>query len=464
MRTSSRSRLQERSERKAVGALAVPLPLLLDAGLVLRWSTAADSERLADLIGHVYRSGPQAPPNAIDAAYIRLLMRGDHPHMTPEDFALVEDSTSRRVVACACLWRQTWSYGGVPFPIGRPEMVATHPDYRQRGLIRAIFGALHRRGEARGDALQAISGIRFFYRQFGYEYALERGGAIECALTTLPAGEQPAALALRPAREVDLPHLLAAYEHVRARGLVAALPDMAWWRHKLATGDIPGQRGRLLAVVDPADAVRGYVEVMPFRTGPAVIIRQAELVDGSAWAAVAAPLLGALRELAPTIPVLETPEPATRLYLVLGPDHPLATILAARAATRAYPPSAWYVRVADLPRFLLLIRSVLAERLARSPYRDFGGDLTLDFYRDGLRLTFARGALAAIEPWRRPAWGGQEQADAAIPPSLFLQLLFGYRRLDQLRATFPDVWYRDEAVTLLEALFPPAPSCVLPLD
>ena len=37
---------------------------------------------------------------------------------------------------------QTWTYGGVPFEVGRPELVATHPDYRRRGLVRAQFEAV----------------------------------------------------------------------------------------------------------------------------------------------------------------------------------------------------------------------------------------------------------------------------------------------------------------------------------
>jgi hypothetical protein len=221
------------------------------------------------------------------------------------------------------------------------------------------------------------------------------------------------------------------------------VPDVAWWRHKLATGEVPGQQGRLLAIVDHADAVRGYIEVMPFRVGSAVVIRQAELVEGTAWAAVATPLLQALCDLAPTLPTPQGQEAAKSLTFVLGPDHPLATVLRETVATRTYPPSAWYVRVPELPRFLLRISSVLEDRLARSAFRGYGGDLTLDFYRGGLRLTFAHGALVHIGPWQRPAWGGQEQADAAFPPGIFLQLLFGYRRLDQLRAAYPDVWRRD---------------------
>ena len=448
-----------------VDSLPTSLPLALPEGLVLRWSSVDDTERIADLIGAVYRSGPQAPPNAHSMALIRLLMRGDHPLMTPRDFALVEDVASGRIVACACLWRQTWTYGGVPFPIGRTEEVASDPDYRHRGLIRAIFRALHQRSESRGDALQAISGIRYFYRQFGYEYALARGGAVECPLDTLPAApDQRNAFTLRPAREADLPHILAAYAGVRARGLVAALPDAAWWRHKRATGEVPGQQGRLLAIIDHTSAVRGYVELIPFRVGPTVGIRQAELVEGTAWAEVAAPLLQALRDLAPTLPTQQVQEPARSLTFVLSPDHPLATILAETMATRVYPPSAWYVRVPDLPRFLLHIRSVLEHRLARSIFSGYNGDLTLDFYRGGLRLTFVQGSLVTAGGWQRPAWGGQEQAEAAFPPGIFLQLLFGYRRLDQLRAAYPDVWYRDDADVLLQTLFPPAPSFVLPLD
>jgi len=47
---------------------------------------------------------------------------------------------------------------------------------------------------------------------------------------------------------------------------------------------------------------------------------------------------------------------------------------------------------------------------------------------------------------------------------VFLQLLFGYRRLDELRHAFPDVWARDEAIPLLRALFPSRRSLVLPIQ
>ena len=46
---------------------------------------------------------------------------------------------------------QTWSYAGIEFGVGWPELVATLPEYRQRGLIRTQFEEIHRWSEERGE-------------------------------------------------------------------------------------------------------------------------------------------------------------------------------------------------------------------------------------------------------------------------------------------------------------------------
>lgn len=418
---------------------------------------------MAALIGYVYRAGPDEPPNVLDAAFVRLLMRGDHPLMTPQDFALVEETATGTLVACACLWRQTWAHGGVRFPIGRPELVASHPDYRQRGYIRAIFGALHARSAARDDVVQAIPGIRYFYRQFGYEYALDLDGGRTGAFAEFPAaGDEPEPLALRPAERRELPTLRAAYAQGARRSLVTAAPDAAYWRHKLSTAEDPGQRWRLLTIADGSGAARGYVELAPVRPGPTLVARQVELADPADWPTAALPIVRALRAMAATLPTRGEPGPPTGVSLVLGREHPLYAALDGVVGAETFPPYAWYVRVPDLPGFLRRLAPVLAARLAGSAFRGFTGELLLDCYRGGLRIAFAHGRLVATADWRRPVWGGQEHA--AFPPLLFLQLLFGFRSLDELRAAHPDVWRRDAAAPLLSGLFPKVNSRVLPLD
>jgi len=117
--------------------------------------------------------------------------------------------------------------------------------------------------------------------------------------------------------------------------------------------------------------------------------------------------------------------------------------------------------VADLPAFIRRIAPVLERRLAESATTGYTGTLKIDFYRGGLRLVFEQGRLALAEPWRADAFG--PGADAGFPEMVFLQLLFGYRNLDELRYAFPDIWVGDTAGMLLRALFPKAPAWVMAL-
>ena len=49
---------------------------------------------------------------------------------------MVEDTRTGSIVSSTCLIGQRFSYEGVEFDAGLPELVGTHPDYRRRGLVR----------------------------------------------------------------------------------------------------------------------------------------------------------------------------------------------------------------------------------------------------------------------------------------------------------------------------------------
>ena len=73
-------------------------------------------------------------------------------------------------------------------------------------------------------------------------------------------------------------------------------------------------------------------------------------------------------------------------------------------------------------------------------------------------MVFDRGKLTTVEDWQRPLWDAHP--DGGFPPLVFLQLLFGYRSLDELRAAFPDVRINDNVELLVNVLFPSRPSWV----
>src|SRR5580700_4665978 len=161
----------------------------LGGGLIGRWSTPEDTENIAQLCGLVFRDKEDEPINIGMMDRVRQHMSGDFPLMGPGDYAVIEERTGKEgnpLVACTCLWRREWEYEGIAFGVGQPEFVATHPNYRNRGLIRALFDMLHARCEAEGRLVQGITGIPYFYRQFGYEYALELEGRRVAYLSLIP--------------------------------------------------------------------------------------------------------------------------------------------------------------------------------------------------------------------------------------------------------------------------------------
>src|SRR5439155_18076652 len=111
----------------------------LGEGLILRQATVADTEALAATHG---RPGTPNEDN-LHYTWTRQLMSGRHPTTSAGDFTLVEDTRTGAIVSSLVLIGQTWSYDGIEFGVGLPELVGTHPDYRRRGLVRAQFETVH---------------------------------------------------------------------------------------------------------------------------------------------------------------------------------------------------------------------------------------------------------------------------------------------------------------------------------
>ena len=139
----------------------------------------------------------------------------------------MEDIASGKIVSSLNLISQTWSYAGIPFGVGRPELVGMLPEYRNRGLVRLQFEVVHGWSAQRGELVQAITGIPYYYRQFGYEMGLDldigRFG-YKPHVPRLKDGETES-YRIRPAVEADLGFISSLYKsaccryRVRAAGL-----------------------------------------------------------------------------------------------------------------------------------------------------------------------------------------------------------------------------------------------------
>src|SRR5207248_1868921 len=217
-------------------------------------------------------------------AWTRDLISGRHPTFRADSALVVEDPREKSIVASMILLSHTWTYAGVPLSVGQPEIVGTRAEFRARGLVRAMFEVAHAWSAERGHQLLAINGIPWFYRQFGYEMALELGGGPRLYTPGLAVGvrqTQPP-YRVRPATDADAPFLAATSAHAGRRYLVTAPRDAAAWRY-VVSGRSSGS-----AVCDEVRIVEsetgepaGYLEHVSRLWGPSLHVRERRLAESS---------------------------------------------------------------------------------------------------------------------------------------------------------------------------------------
>ena len=429
----------------------------LGDGLRLRRGQADDADALAEFYVKVF--GETGEPTEALGVWTRDLLRRPHPTTGPDDFTIVEDTATGRIVSALCLISQTWTYDRVPFGVGRPEIVATDPAYRRRGLVRLQMDTIHRWSDERGQLAQVITGIPWYYRQFGYAMALNLGGGrigYAAQVPALPDGASEP-YRLRPAIEADLSFLAEQYAQAQQRYALSCPRDEALWRYELEGHSPVGTTQVEIRVIEAADGEAVGFLVHPWRLWDgALVASQYELRPRVSWLAVTPSVVRYLWATAQEYAAREQ-APARGFGFWLGVEHPVYQAAQGRLP-HTRPPYAYYVRTPDLPAFLTRIAPALEARLAQSIAVGHSGELAISLYRSGVCLTWEQGRLVKVEPFQP---GPGNDGDAAFPDLTFLEVLFGHRSLAEVRAAYPDCWTRgDETRALLEALFPPRLSDV----
>jgi hypothetical protein len=439
----------------------------LDGGLILRRSSFEDREALAKFNGTIH-ADPGEDFSEHAANDVRILLSGQHPTFNGGDFTIVEDPKTGQIVSSLCLIDQTWSYDGIEFEVGRPELVGTHQDYRRRGLVRQQFETVHQWSAERGQKLQAITGIPWYYRQFGYEMAVNLGGSRRGYLPNIPALEedQQEPYRFRPVQEEDIPFVTKLYNHGRKRQLLSCVRNEKTWYYELIfRPQQVDQHFDMQIIENLMGQSVGYLLLRRGIFGGQLFLQGFEMMEGLSWFEAAHCVLRKLEQIGKDYAQIKsTPEKPVEMNVLvfnLGEDHPVYHVIPHRIPLK-YDPYAFYIRVPDLPDFLTLISPVLEERLAQSYMAGHNGELKLNFFTSGVSLNFERGKLIDVQAWENP---GFEKSSANFPNLTFLQLLFGYRDVQQLEDAYADLYFRQEdAKILLNSLFPRKPSHVMELS
>jgi hypothetical protein len=424
----------------------------LGDGLILRSTTQDDTDALATFNSNVHRDEDDDEPNEFIETWVRDLMTRPHPTFKPSDFTIVIDTATDKIVSSLNLIAQTWSFDGIEFGVGRPELVGTDPEYRRRGLIREQFDVIHRWSAERGHKMQVITGIPYYYRQFGYEMCLNLGGSRIGYQPHVPKlkDDEEEPYTFRPAIPDDIPFISDVYDYAIKRSLIACVRDDDIWQY-----DIFGKSEKTTAnwvIIESTGAEPvGFCLHANEMWSPNIQVWGYELKSGVSYLDVTPSLIRYLdatgRELAKEKEKIEY----AGYSLGLGAEHPVYDTLPERMP-RIGNPYAWYIRIPDIPDFLKLIGPVFEKRLAESPAVGYAGDLKLNFYRSAIKLSFESGKLKDVESYMPK---DNDDGDVLFPELTFIQVLIGYKSFTELSDSLPDCFARnDHGRALAKFLFP----------
>ena len=431
-------------------------PQNIDSEFIVRRSRGADLDALIDFNCKIHHFVPNA--HASIAAMTRDLLQSCCPGVTEDAFSLIVERSSGKIVSAMAFIPQTWNYDGIAFGVGRPELVGTDPAFRGQGLVRHQFELFHQWCAINNLNVQAITGIPFFYRQFGYEFAAPSGGGrMGFAPQQLPMLEPDTfeSFVFRIATIADLTWIAANYQRGCERYLLSTQRSNDDWCYELEGKDILNIHKVEIWVIQLTDGDPVGFLLCHKATGTDAnkLAFWYDLVPGFHWRQVTPAALRFLHQRG-QYDAAHWGDSSLGVGLALGEDHP-AYESAGEWLPNRLDSGAWYIRMADVSEFLRRIVPVLQERLAQTEFNDFSGDLRLSNYHSGTRVSIQQGEIVAVEAYRPQDW---EDTDAAFVNQSWLQLLLGFRSLPDLQYAYPDCWCKPTKMTLLNALFPRAAS------
>jgi hypothetical protein len=393
-------------------------------------STAKDVDRLAAFNRQVHGAG-------VDTMARELILH--HPDTRPEHWLFVQDSATGQVVSSLCLIPWNWRYGQVELKAGEAGLVGTLANYRRRGLVRAQMLRHAQLLQLGGFDLSHIQGIPYFYRQFGYEYALplEADWRIEpYRIPSAPAGQVPP-FRFREATLDDVATLERMYQRA-AEGLdVSALRSTDTWRYLLGPSLHTEMAADTWLVTDPSEQPLGYFRIARHGFGEGLIVSEVSSLDSL----TALEVLRHLKLLA-----AERGKPYIRLNV---PPNCNLTQTARHLGARDEGSYAWQLRLPDVKTLLSKLGPIFERRVLESPFVGLTRNVSLSLYREAFALCFEEGNLVDVG-----SLGLAQRGDVLVPPLLAPALLFGHRSSEELASAHCDVIIKNDCQQLASVLFP----------
>lgn len=381
----------------------------------------------------------------MDAAFSDEDVRGitrrfveHHPDMNREHFFMVKHG--EKAVAGLLLIPQVWKIGGVEMKVAEMGCVGTDPLHRRKGVQWILNDEFDKYAIEQSYDLCVLAGIPYFYRQLGYQYAVELDYSTEIELAKIPEKESGIRVEKFTEDHVDKADRL--LRKAQEGYLVHSVRTEEVWEMQQETGTYGGEPFQAVSLL-LGDKFVGYYRYVVDKEKGIFYIKELGIDENVSVGDLAGVIKGHASGMGLTV-----------LKTGLPHQDEVNRYLISRGA-KTNRPYAWQVKVLDLTRFLTKLRPVLESRIEDSEFKDVSKDLTLNFWRFAVSMKIVGGKIVSIEKVH-----GEKDRTIGMNPYAFIKLALGYKSRSELEEMYPDFWVRGDMGGLIDVMFPKQPGYI----
>ena len=361
-----------------------------------------------------------------------------HPEMNKEHFFVVKHGN--RAVAGLLLVPQVWKLGEVELKVAEMGCVGTDPEHRRKGVQWILNNEFDKYSRENGFDLCALAGIPYFYRQFGYQYAVELDYSTELKVEELP--EMDTGIKVEKFEETHIDVADEILRKTQERYLVKSVRTKGIWRMQQTTGTYGGEPYEA-DVFTREEEIAGYCRYVIDEEKKTINIKELGISENASAEEIAA----AIRKQA-------SEKGLTELKTGLSHMDEFSRYLISRGA-KTNRPYAWQVKIIDLPGYISKIKPVLEQRIENSEYMGLSRDITINFWKYAVKMKIEEGKIVSIE-----RTFGEKDRTIGLNPYAFMKLALGYKSRMELEKMYPDFRVQGNLGGLIDVMFPKQSSYI----
>jgi predicted acetyltransferase len=339
------------------------------------------------------------------------------------------DQQADKCVGTVSLLDMEIKYGDVTLKTSELGIVATDPDYQGQGINKKLTDLFLTKAKEERYQMIAIEGIPYFYRRYGFNYAIPMGG-VEVILDKIDCEKNKQGFSIRKATEQDLDFIAASFKEAVKRVDIATIKEKSLIKAQMIDYSSNTTKKKYFIIEEKGRKV-GY-----FVLNSSDEIQICDILDNLSFNAYQA-VINYFKD-----------QEEKKINLDLPPENKFIGFVS-RYGIEWKQWYSWQIKILDEFEFLTAIKDVLEQRISNSIYKDEKLEFYYDNFKTLIKFELLNGQLKLTEEKRTEAkW------DFNLSPQGATKLFLGEKSRSEIHQFLPDCQVNEKYQELIDIMFP----------